>query len=113
MKTENKGLDYNVGAAAVVVISIGVAAIVYGFNLIPFDVINILAWIFGPWGVFTVAYSVVSLKDMTYYLVWGTIMVAVGVIAATYNWMPIFMVLGILVIVLAVIGVIAYWRSRK
>jgi hypothetical protein len=40
-------------------------------------------------------------------------MVAIGVIAASYSVMPIFIVLGILVIVLAVIGVLAYWRSRK
>jgi hypothetical protein len=113
MKTESKGLDYNVGAVAVIVISIGVAAMVYGLQLIPFDLINIFAWILGPWGVFTVVYSFTSSKDMTYYLVWGTIMVAVGVIAASYSWMNIFIALGILVVVLAVIGVLAYWRSRK
>jgi hypothetical protein len=113
MKTESKGLDYNVGAVAVIVISLGVAAIVYGLQLIPFDLINIFAWILGPWGLFTVVYSFTSSKDTTYYLVWGTIMVAIGVIAASYSVMPIFIVLGILVIVLAVIGVLAYWRSRK
>ena len=113
MKTESKGLDYNVGAVAVIVISLGVAAIVYGLQLIPFDLINIFAWILGPWGLFTVVYSFTSNKDTTYYLVWGTIMVAISVIAASYSVMPIFIVLGILVIVLAVIGVLAYWRSRK
>jgi hypothetical protein len=113
VKTGSKAFDYNVGAVAVILISMGVAAVVYSLALIPFDFYGLFAWIFGPWGVFTIAYSLVSKRDSTYYLVWGSVLTAVGVIAASYNWMSIPIVLGILVIVLAVIGVLAYWRSRK
>jgi hypothetical protein len=113
VKTQRRALDYNVGATAVVLISIAVAAILYALPLIPFNFYSLFAWIFGPWGVFTIVYSFVAGKDSTYYLVWGTVMVAIGVIAASYDLMPIIIVLAILIIVLAAIGVIAYWRSRK
>jgi len=113
MKTERRPLDYGVGALAVIVISVGVAAIVYGLGLIPLDIINILAWIFGPLGVYTVIYSFVAGKDSTYYLVWGAILVAVGVVSGFYNQVPVFLVFGILIIAVAVIGIIGYWRSRK
>jgi hypothetical protein len=113
MKTERKPLDYGIGALAVVVVSIGVAAIVYSLGLIPLDIINILAWIFGPLGAYTVIYSFVGGKESTYYLVWGAVMVAIGIVSGFYNQVSVFLVFGILIIVLAVIGIIGYWRSRK
>ena len=111
MKTERKPFSYGAGALAVIVISIGIAAILYGTGTIPFDPYYLPAWIFGPLGVYTLLYSAVS-KDPTYYLVWGTIMVAVAAVPVFYT-ISIFVILGILVIVLAVIGIVAYWRSRR
>jgi len=116
MKTEqkvsHKPLDYGVGALAVLVISVGVAAIVYT-TMIPLNLFNIPAWIFGPFGVYTLIYSFIAGKDSTYYLVWGTVMFAVALVSAFYGMIDPFIILGVLVIVLAVIGLIAYWRSRK
>jgi hypothetical protein len=109
----SKSLSYGVGALVVLVISVGFAAIVYGMNLIPFNLFNIPAWIFGPFGVYTLAYSFVAGKDSTYYLVWGSIMFAVAIISAFYDVISPFVILGILAIVIAIIGIVAYQRSKK
>lgn len=113
MKTETKRLSYDVGAVAVLAVSVGVAAIVYSLDMIPLDVYHLIAWIFGPLGFYTVVYSLMTKRDSDYYLVWGTVMLAVAVISASYNVVSPVLVLGILIIVLAVIGVLAYMRSRK
>jgi hypothetical protein len=113
MKTERKRFSYGVGAVAVLAISLGVALIFYGLGLIAFNFLNLLGWIFGPLGVYTVVYSFITKNQSTYYLVWGTIMVAVAIIGGFYNVVPWYLVLGILVIVLAVIGVIAYMEGKN
>lgn len=113
MKTEHRRFTYGVGAIAVLVISLGLALIMYGFYLLPYDLLNLLGWIFGPLGVYTVVYSLMVRNQSTYYLVWGMIMVAVGIVGGFYNIVPWFLVLGILVIVLAVIGVIAYMEGKN
>jgi hypothetical protein len=117
MKTDqnasHKPLDYGVGALVVLVISVGLAAIVYSVNMVPFDLFNIPAWIFGPFGVYTLAYSFVARKESTYYLVWGTVMFAVAIIFAFYNVVNPVVILGILAIVIAIIGIVAYQRSKK
>ena len=123
-KTSHRALDYNVGALVILVISIGLAIIVYAGGIQPFNVSNIPTWllgplgictfVFGPLGVYTVIYSVVARKESTYYLVWGTIILAVAVISGFYNTaISPFLVVGVLIILLAVIGLIAYMRSRK
>jgi hypothetical protein len=109
----HKSLEYGVGALVVLVISVGFAVVVYSVPIMAFDVFNVLAWIFGPFGVYTIIYSVAAGKESTYYLVWGTIMFAVAVISAFYNIINPFIIVGVLAIVLAVIGLFAYWRSRK
>jgi hypothetical protein len=116
MGTEHKLFDYNVGALVVLVISIGLAAILYGGGIISFNLLGplgVCTFIFGPIGVYTIIYSFIARKELTYYLVWGTIMFAVAVTSALYNIINIFIVAGILIIVLAVIGLIAYMRNRK
>ena len=114
MKTDqnapSKSLDYNVGALIVLVVSLGVAAIVYSL-LLPFNLFSIPAWIFGPLGIYTLAYSLIARKDSTYYLVWGSVMFAVAIIFA--NVANPFVILGILAIVIAIIGIVAYQRSKK
>jgi hypothetical protein len=112
MKTGSKQFSYSIGAIAVLAISLALALIMYGLALIPYDFFNLLAWIFGPWGVYTVAYSMMAGRESTYYLIWGAIMVAVAIVGGFYTIVPWFLVLGILVIMLAVIGVIAYMKGK-
>lgn len=113
MIAERKPLGYGVGALAVLVVSIGVAAIVYSMNLVELNLYNLPAWIFGPLGIYTIVYSFAVGKDSTYVLVWGTIMAAVAVVSGFYDKVSPFLVVGILLIVLAIIGAFAYWRNRK
>jgi hypothetical protein len=116
MKTDQNALSkssgYGVGALVVLVVSIGVAAIVYSL-ILPFNLFNIPAWIFGPLGIYTLAYSFVAGKDSTYYLVWGSVMFAVALVSAFYTAVSPFVILGILAIVIAIIGIVAYQRSKK
>jgi hypothetical protein len=59
-KTSSKSLAYGAGALGVLIASLGVAAISYSLSLLTFDLFNLPAWIFGPLGVYTLAYSVVA-----------------------------------------------------
>jgi hypothetical protein len=113
MNAERKAFDYNVGALVIFVISVGLAVVVYGMNLIPLDIFNIPAWLLGPLGVYTILFSFIADKESTYYLVWGIVMFAVAAASAFYNVVNAFIVFGILLIVIAVIGMVAYWRSKK
>ena len=110
--TSSKALAYGVGALIVLVVSIGVAAIVYSL-LLPFNLFSLPAWIFGPLGVYTLAYSFIARKDSTYYLVWGSVMFAIALVSALYTVVSPFVILGILAIVIAIIGIFAYQRSKK
>jgi hypothetical protein len=112
MSAENKVFDYNVGALVILVVSVGLAAVVYGANIIPLNIFNIPAWLFGPLGVYTIIFSFTASKETTYHLVWGIIMFTVAAASAFYNMLSVFVVLGMLLIVIAVIGMVAYWRSK-
>ncbi|MBN1357377.1 hypothetical protein JW988_01275 [Candidatus Bathyarchaeota archaeon] len=112
-KAPSKSLDYGVGALAVLVVSLGVAAVAYSSALLTFDLFNLPVWIFGPLGIYTLAYAFVAGKDSTYYLVWGSIMFAVALVSAFYTAVSPFVILGILAIVIAIIGIVAYQRSKK
>jgi hypothetical protein len=111
--TARKPFVYGAGALIVLVVSVGVAAIVYGLSLLSLDLLNIPAWIFGPLGIYTLAYSSIAGKESTYYGVWGVVMVAVAVIFGFYNIVNPVVILGVLAILIAVIGIVAYQRSRK
>jgi len=113
MKTETRMFSYGVGATAIAAISVGLAAIVYGLGLMSFDLFVLPAWILGPLGVYTAVYSLAAGKESTYFLVWGIVMLAVAFISAFYNVTYVLPILGVLVIILAVIGVIAYMRGKK
>jgi hypothetical protein len=110
--TSRKPFDYGVGALVVLVVSVGVAAIVYS-SILPLNLLNIPAWICGPLGLYTLAYSSIAGKNSTYFAVWGTVMVAVALIFGFYNVVNPVVILGVLAILIAVIGIIAYQRSRK
>jgi len=117
MKTEQsvsrRPLDYGVGALVTLVISVGVAVVAYSASIITFNLFNIPAWIFGPFGAYTIIYSFVADKDPAYYLVWGTIMFAVAIVSALYNVISPFIVFGILIIIIAIIGLVTYRRGRE
>jgi len=113
MKSEPKRFSYGVGALAVIAMSVGLAAIVYGLGMLPFDLYILPAWVLGPLGVYTAIYSLAAGGESTYYLVWGIVMVTVAFISALYNVTYVLPILGVLVIILAVIGVIAYLRGKK
>jgi hypothetical protein len=112
MKAETKVFDYNVGALVILAISTGLAVVVYGANIILLNIFNIPAWLFGPLGVYTIIFSVTASKETTYHLVWGIVMFTVAIASAFYNMLSIFIVLGILLIVIAVIGIVAYLRNK-
>ncbi|MEM2465914.1 MAG: hypothetical protein QXZ47_01255 [Candidatus Bathyarchaeia archaeon] len=114
LKSEGKAssFGYGAGALAVLVASLGFAAVIYSVNIIPFDYLNLPAWIFGPIGIYTLFYSFFSRKDPIYYLVWGIIMTCVGVVSATYAVVPPPLILGILLIMMAVIGIAAYKKGK-
>ena len=113
MKTQTKMFSYSIGASTVVAISIGLAAIIYGLNMLSFNLYILPAWILGPLGVYTAIYSLAAGRESAYYLVWGIVMLAVAFLSAFYNVTYVLPVLGVLVIILAVIGVIAYMRGKK
>ncbi len=116
MKTEGSGrrsLGYGAGSLAVLVVSIGVAAVVYSTSLIAFNTLNIPAWIFGPFGLYTIIYAFATGRDSTYYLAWGTVMFAIAMVSALYTMVNPIIIFGILLIILVVIGLAAYWRGRK
>lgn len=62
MGTERRALNYNVGAVVIFFVSMALAAIVYAAGIIPFDLFDLLAWAFGPLGVYTLIYSVIVAK---------------------------------------------------
>jgi hypothetical protein len=111
-KVPSKTLDYNVGALIVLVASSGAAAIVYSL-ILTFNLFNLPAWLFGPLGVYTLAYALIARKDSTYYVVWGGVMVAIALVSACYNVLNPLVILGVLAIVIAITGIVAYQRSKK
>jgi len=112
MKTKRL-LNYGPAALAILITSIGFAAIIYGANIIPFNVLSIPAWIFCPLGAYTIVYSLTAHKDSIYYLIWGSVMLAIGLISASYNIVNPLLIVGALLIIIAVIGIISHQRSRK
>lgn len=113
MKTENRMFSYEVGAMTVVAVSIGLAAIIYGLGMVSFNLYVLPAWILGPWGVYTAVYSLAAGAQSGYYLVWGIVMITVAFLSAFYNVAYVLPVLGVLVIVLAVVGILTHMRGRK
>ena len=110
--SSRKPFDYGVGGLIVLVASIGVAAIVYS-SILPLNLLNIPAWIFGPLGIYTLVCSSIAGKNSTYFMVWGTVMVAIALIFGFYNMVNPVIILGVLAILIAIIGIITYRRSRK
>jgi len=113
LKSDRKVFDYGVGALVVLIASLGCAAVIYGLPLLAFNLLNLPAWIFGPLGVYTLTYAVIASKDSTYYLVWGSIMFAIAIISAFYTAVNSIVIIGVLAVVIAIMGILAYQRSKK
>jgi hypothetical protein len=107
-----KQLTYNTGMVATLLISVGVAAIAYGGGVIPFVPLNILAWLLGPIGVYTILYAFRS-GDVFFYLGWGSIMLTIAAASMLYTVVNTFVVLGILLIALALLGLFAYKKQTR
>lgn len=114
METEKRSrmFDYGPGALVILVASIGFAVMVYSLDLFPFDLFNFPAWVFCPLGVYTLVYASLAKRDSIYHLIWGFIMLAVGVASASYKIISPFVILGMLLIVIAIISIVAYQRSK-
>ena len=112
MNSHHRLPDHGVGALTVLALSVGFAAIFYGGGIIRFDPFNLPVWVFGPLGVYTLVYSFVAGKDPFYYQVLGSVMFAVAVASALYNVINVLIVFGMLMVVLTVIGLLAYWRKK-
>ena len=103
---------YNIGASICLLISVGSAAIAYGGGFIPFVPLNLPAWIFGPLGVYTIIFAFTCAERYSY-LSWGSILLSIAVASTVFNVINPFVVLGILLIALAVIGLSAYLKQTK
>jgi hypothetical protein len=112
-RSSRRPLGYGVGSLALLVASIGAAVVIYSLYPAYYNVYNILAWILGPWGLYTIVYAFATGRDFTYYLTWGTIVFAVALVSALYAMINPFVIFGILLIILAIIGVATYWRGRR
>ena len=51
-------------------------------------------------------------RDFFYFFVYGFVMTLVGLMAVTFSIIAPMLLIGVLVIVLAVIGSIVYWRKK-
>ena len=98
---------------ACIAVSIAVALIIYGIGLIPLNLWHILAWLFGPFGVYTVIYALIKSREPTYHLVWGAVTISIAIASITYNVLTPIVVLGSLILVIVIIGLLGYWRGRK
>jgi len=104
--------SYSVGVLFVFAISFGVAAIIYGAGFLAFDPLNLMAFIFSPLGIYTLIYALKLRRDRLYYLSWGLIMSVVGGSLALYRLINVVVLLGLLLIFLAAVGLLEYWRRR-
>ena len=104
--------NYGAGVLVVLLISLGIATIVYANNLLPFSLIHLIAWVLLPLGIFTCVYAFVARGNIFYYLVWGVILVTGGLMSVTSSFLVPMTLIGVLLLFLAVIGIVAYWRKR-
>jgi hypothetical protein len=65
-----------------------------------------------PLGAYTIIYAFKAGKDAFYYMSWGLIIFAAGIASALYKMVNVIIILGVLLIVLAVMGLAVYWRKK-
>lgn len=96
----------------ILILSLGIAMVVYTTNMLPFNFLHLVAWILLPLGIFTCVYAVVAGRDFFYYLLWGAVMTLGGLMTVTSAFIVPMTLIGVFLIVLAVIGIVAYLRRR-
>ncbi|MEM2164936.1 MAG: hypothetical protein QW374_03400 [Candidatus Bathyarchaeia archaeon] len=111
VKAESKELEYKIGALLILASSIGVASIVYSIGILSFDIVDIVSWILGPLGVYTIFYGLWFNRDRFFHICWGLFMLALALSSALYPLVHPLTILGLLLIVLAIIGFSTY-RGR-
>jgi hypothetical protein len=111
-KVKPKKFSYGAGAFAVLIISLGVAILFYGGGLLTFEPLGLVAWLLSPLGAYTIIYAFKAGKDAFYYMSWGLIIFAAGIASALYKMVNVIIILGVLLIVLAVMGLAVYWRKK-
>lgn len=104
--------SYGVGALFVFAASLGVAAIVYGGGFLIFDPLNLITFIISPLGAYTLLYALKVRGERLYYLSWGLIMLITGLSLALYRLINVMVLFGLLLILLASIGLFEYWRRK-
>jgi hypothetical protein len=104
--------NYVAGVLVVLILSVGIAMVVYTTNILPFSFIHLFAWILLPLGIFTCVYALVAGRDFFYYLVWGAVITLGGLMPVTSAFIVPMTLIGVFIIVLAVIGIVAYLRRR-
>ncbi|MEM2739924.1 MAG: hypothetical protein QXQ29_03900 [Candidatus Bathyarchaeia archaeon] len=104
-------LEYTAGALVILLSSIGVASTVYSIGVLSFDMLDLVFWILGPLGVYTVFYGLWFRRDRLFHLCWGLVMLAIALSSILYPSVHPLTILGLLLVVLAIIGFSAY-RGR-
>ncbi len=104
----SRGFNYNVGAAITLALSIGVAAIVFGGGFFPFNPFTFIAWLSGPFGVYTLIYAMVSKEANRYF--WSLIYLAIAASSLFYDVVSPVVVGGALLVALAVLAILAYMK---
>ncbi|MEM0233038.1 MAG: hypothetical protein QXD66_02180 [Candidatus Nezhaarchaeales archaeon] len=110
---KSKKISYGLSALFVIITSLGVAAIVYGEGLLVFNPLNLVAFVIGPFGVYTIIYALISRRDRLYYLSWGLIMSITGLSFALYELVNVIVLVGLLLILLSSLGLLEYWRRKE
>jgi hypothetical protein len=103
--------NYNVGAVITLMLSLGIAAIVFGGGFLLFTPFTLIVWLSGPFGVYTLIYAIVSKEANRYF--WGLIYLAIAAASLFYDAVNPIVVLGVLLISLAIIGSLAYFKVIK
>lgn len=101
---------YSIGAAIIVVLSLGFATILYGIGFLPFDFLGLIAWALGPLGLFTIITAFTVTEETAFYLSWGSILLAIALASLLYPLINVVVIFGGLLVVLAVISLVAHLR---
>lgn len=104
--------NYGAGVLVILILSLGIAMVVYTTNMLPFNFLHLFVWILLPPGIFTCVYAVVAGRDFFYYLLWGAVMTLGGLMPVTSAFFVPMTLIGVFLIALAVIGIVAFWRKK-
>ena len=100
--------QYTIGAAIILVLSLGFATIIYGIGFLPFDFIALLAWALGPLGIFTLIMAFTGTQEPAFYLGWGSILLAIALASILYPIINVLVIFGGLLVALAAISLVTH-----